>query len=186
MALADAAAGRGWAVTLLLGPTHAVPADSRVEVVRFQTAAELETLLRERFPLSDALIQAAAVADFRPAAPAAEGTKLRRTDAGLTLTLEPTPDLLAMCGKLRRPGQVLVGFALEPRERLITSAQDKLARKGADMIVANPLETMDSPNIWATLVQRTGPVVELAEQSKEAFATELLDRVQRIVRTPSI
>lgn len=100
---------------------------------------------------------AAAVADYRvkPGQSDSSG-KLRRSPEGLTLHLEPTPDLLAGCAARRRPGQLIVGFALEPRERLMDSARSKLGRKGLDLIVANPLETMDSPSIEAIVLSSTG------------------------------
>lgn len=155
IALAEAAAEAGWTVTLLLGPTPRTCSDSRVSVHRFRTTADLQLLLAANFPESDVLVMAAAVADYRPRpnpdVEAAHG-KLRRLADGLTLQLEPTPDLLAACSARRTPGQRLVGFALEPRERLLTSAREKLARKGLDLIVANPLETMDAEHIEATVV----------------------------------
>ena len=86
--------------------------------------------------------------------------------------------LLAACSKLRRPGQTLVGFALEPRERLMESAQSKIVRKGLDLIVANPLETMDAPTIEATLLGPAGIVAQTSgSMPKDAFADWLLDRI---------
>lgn len=183
VALADAAAARGWRVTLLLGPTSLTPSDSRVEVARFRTTTDLEGLLNHHFPSANTLIMAAAVADYRPKpltdrTDAAQG-KLKRSEGGLTLELEPTPDLLAACSKLRVSGQTIVGFALEPRERLLESAAAKVARKGLDMIVANPLETMDAPTIEATLLGPAGVLDHTPGSiSKDAFADWLLDRIQ--------
>jgi phosphopantothenoylcysteine decarboxylase/phosphopantothenate--cysteine ligase len=175
IALADEAAARGWAVTLLLGPTSLAPNDSRVEVVRFRTTADLEGLLGRTFGACDVLMMAAAVADYRPKGGIAAGTKLSRREAGLTLELEATPDLLAACGKIRRAGQVLVGFALEPAERLMESGAAKLKRKGVDLIVANPLETMDSPEIDATVLSVDGVVARTDGRIlKGAFAGWLL------------
>ena len=181
VALADKAAARGWRVTLLLGPTSLSPLSSQVAVYRFRTTADLDALLKDQFPHSDVLVMAAAVADYRPRLPngtadAAQG-KLRRSDAGLTLELEPTPDLLAGVSKMGVSGQTIVGFALEPRERLVESAAAKLVRKGMDLVVANPLETMDSEMIHATLLDRAGIVAAPAAMSKEAFGDWLLDRI---------
>lgn len=158
-ALADHAAALGWDTTLLLGPTHLTPSDSRVRTIRFRTTADLQALLARHLPDCDILIMAAAVADYRPkpADPSAQG-KIHRSDQTLILELEPTPDLLAECSRRRAKGQLLVGFALEPRERLMDSARSKLARKGLDFIVANPLETMDAPDIEATLLGADGSV----------------------------
>ncbi len=179
--LADEAARRAWDVLLLLGPTALTPTDSRVALARFRTAEDLRALLRRHAPESAVLIMAAAVADYRPKIdPAFLGGKFRRQNQKLTLDLEPTPDLLAEVGATRRPDQLLVGFALEPRDEMIASARAKLERKRIDLVVANPLETMDSPTIEATLLARDG-----AEQrtpgaiSKKAFAAWLMDRIDQ-------
>lgn len=182
--LADEGARRGWAVTLLLGPSALTPSRPEVELVRFGTAAELGALLRARQAGCDALVMAAAVADYRPAQ-AAGGGKLRRGDGPLTLVLEPTEDLLAACATRREPGQVLIGFALEPREGLLDSARAKLSRKGVDLIVANPLETMESGEIEAWLVGPRGVVAETGGRlSKGAFAVWLLERVEDAAARP--
>jgi phosphopantothenoylcysteine decarboxylase/phosphopantothenate--cysteine ligase len=195
IALAQAAAERGHEVTLLLGPTDRTCPDSRVRVERFRTTSDLQRLLEARAGLSDVVIMAAAVADYRPVAdPAllaeAHG-KLKRGEA-MTLRLEPTPDLLAGIGLNRRRlggvggeggvgsqgGQVIVGFALEPTERLLTSARAKLVRKGVDYIVANRLETMDAEGIEAVLVGRDGSEVSTGgTMDKAAFGMWLMDRL---------
>ncbi len=186
VALADKAALRDWRVTLLLGPTSLTPSDSRIQVFRFRTTADLERLLNEHFPAADTLVMAAAVADFRPkpGQPDTPQGKIKRTENGLTLDLEPTPDLLAACSRMRRPGQTLVGFALEPRERLMESAQSKLTRKGLDMIVANPLETMDAPTIEASVFGPAGLIASTSGvMAKDAFADWLLDRIEALAPT---
>lgn len=178
IALAETAAGAGWPVRLLLGPTPRECTDSRVEVHRFRTTADLEALLRDHLPWCDALIMAAAVADYRPATSAGSQTKLRRTGESMTLTLESTPDLLAGCAARRRSDQLLVGFALEPRTELERSARSKLERKRVDMIVGNPLETMDSPSIEATIYLRSGATMSTPGPiEKQAFAGWLLERI---------
>ena len=155
-ALADVAAQSGFDVTLACGPMAARPQAKSVLVLPFETTASLEALLSERFPLCDVLVMAAAVADYRPVSKPEAGTKMRRSGARLTVELEATPDLLAACAQRRRADQLLVGFALEPRERMLASAASKLGRKGVDIIVANPLETMSADGIAATLLARRG------------------------------
>jgi len=150
--LADAAARAGWPVTLLLGPTTIHPIEESVTVVRFRSTADLEHCLGEHLPACDILVMAAAVADYTPAQPD-PGTKLRRVPGKpLILELSPTPDLLAGCSSRARADQLLVGFALEPKADLLDSALRKLDRKKIDMIVANPLETMESASIEAQLI----------------------------------
>ena len=178
VALADAAAQKLWQVTLLLGPVPLAPQDSRVRLERFRTTAELQSLLARHWPQSDALVMAAAVADYRPVS-ASPGAKIKRESSNLTIELEPTPDLLAACTTNKRPDQFVVGFALEPRDRLEDSARAKLARKNLDLIVANPLETMDSPDIHATLFAADGSRMPMNDPiPKERFASMLLDQIQ--------
>lgn len=172
--LAAAAQDSGWDVTLLLGPTPlAPPAGVRLE--RFETTADLAALLEQHAPACDVLIMAAAVADYRPRAVAAH--KLPRAGQKLVLELEPTPDLVAACAARKRPGQRLIGFALEEPAELATRAQEKLAQKGLDAIVANPLETMNADQIQATVYTADGQVVVppgAQPMSKDAFARWLL------------
>jgi phosphopantothenoylcysteine decarboxylase/phosphopantothenate--cysteine ligase len=124
---------------------------------------------------------AAAVADFRPRS-VDLNAKLKRSIVGLHLDLEPTPDLLAGLKTIRRPNQVVIGFALEPRDRLVASAKDKLIRKHLDLIVANPLEAMDSALIEATIMDHSGTVAAAGRPiTKEEFASQLLEIVRNLV-----
>lgn len=183
VAIAQAAASAGWDVTLLLGPMTIVPDDARVKVHRFRTCEDLRGLLQEHVGAADVLVMAAAVADYRPKVdPAFQGGKFRRTGQKMVLELEPTPDLLAEVSKTRRTGpsdeQLMVGFALEPRDELLQSARDKMTRKGVDMVVANPLETMDSDQIEGMIVSREGETRPTqATMSKVAFAAWLIERI---------
>ena len=160
IALAEAAADLGWNVCILLGPVPTAISHPKVSIRRFRTCDDLDALLKEEAPKADVLVMAAAVADYRPKPnPAMSGGKFRRSNTPLTLELEPTPDLLAGVSARRRPGQFLVGFALEPRADLLSSATLKLERKGVDLVVANPLETMDSDDIEAILIARDGSII---------------------------
>jgi phosphopantothenoylcysteine decarboxylase/phosphopantothenate--cysteine ligase len=151
--LAEAARDSGWDVTLLLGPGPEPPA--RVQVERFVSSADLADLLRGHFTLCDVLIMAAAVADYRPV----RETSGKIPRAGrLTLELEAAPDLVAECAARKRPGQRIIGFALEEPEQLEEKARAKLARKGLDAVVANPLETMGAPEVRAVVCTADGRV----------------------------
>jgi phosphopantothenoylcysteine decarboxylase/phosphopantothenate--cysteine ligase len=180
VALADEAARRGWDVVLLLGPAPRTPSDSRVRVRRFRTATDLQGLLAEETPGCDVLVMAAAVADYRPKVdPAFFGGKFRRKSETLHLELEPTPDLLAQVAASRRPDQFMVGFALEPRDELLASARAKLERKKIDLVVGNPLETMDGETIEAVVLGRDGTEVRTpGALSKVAFAPWLMALVE--------
>jgi phosphopantothenoylcysteine decarboxylase/phosphopantothenate--cysteine ligase len=175
LVLANEALRRGWNPTILLGPVSQAAVDSGVRVRRFRTTADLQALLNEEVGGTDLLVMAAAVADYRPIAEEINLTgKRRRSSSGLSLKLEATPDLLAGCH--RRPGQVFVGFALEPAEELMSSARHKLRRKRVDLIVANPLETMDAEAVSARLYGAIGEVrVAPPGLGKDTFAAWLFD-----------
>jgi phosphopantothenoylcysteine decarboxylase/phosphopantothenate--cysteine ligase len=182
IALAEAAAQLGWEVTLLLGPVSAaVPTHDRIQIERFRTCDDLQHLLGTHADRADILIMAAAVADYRPKPnPAMSGGKFRRTGGPITLELESTPDLLAGVSATGRADQLFVGFALEPRADLLASAQSKLRRKKIDLVVANPLETMDSSAVEALILASDGSVEHTdGVLSKAAFAHWLLARIDR-------
>ncbi|MCU0312905.1 MAG: bifunctional phosphopantothenoylcysteine decarboxylase/phosphopantothenate--cysteine ligase CoaBC [Solirubrobacteraceae bacterium] len=134
-ALAEEAAALGADVTVIAANVR-LPRHPRIRYVDVQTAAELETAARAGFPACDLLLMAAAVADFRPADPAAGKLKKAGRD-GLAIVLEPTTDVLGALAPLRRPGQVVIGFAAEHGEGALDYGRDKLARKGLDAIVVN-------------------------------------------------
>jgi len=152
---------------------------------------DLQALLRAEAPGAQVLIMAAAVADYRPKPPPSgeRPAKFRRTDGPMTLELESTPDLIAEVAAARRareaaaPGertgaghQTLVAFALEPREEMLDAARKKLVRKDVDLVVANPLETMDSPSIEAVEIHRDGrEIASPGLMSKESFASWFID-----------
>ncbi|MCH7793222.1 MAG: hypothetical protein IID31_13200, partial [Planctomycetes bacterium] len=145
---------------------------------------DLGQLLHRHFHEADVLVMAAAVSDFRPSVSVEQlGRKIRRTDAGLTLDLERTPDLLAACAERRRPGQFLVGFALDEQGDLDASARDKLVGKGLDLLVANPLETMEATTIRATVYEPAQEGARVAAStpgpvSKAEFAVWLMDLIE--------
>jgi phosphopantothenoylcysteine decarboxylase/phosphopantothenate--cysteine ligase len=131
-AVAAAAAGRGHDVVLVSGPV-AVEPPAGVRVIPVVTAAQMLAAVREALPAADALIMAAAVADWRPAAPADH--KLKKHGGRLTLDLEPTEDILRATRPLRA-GMLTVGFAAETGDPE-AEALRKLQAKGLDMVVAN-------------------------------------------------
>lgn len=183
-AIADAGAARGMRVTACVGPGSICPSDTRVVVERFRSAGELAVLLDRLVGGCDCLVMAAAVADYRPAG--VRSGKVRRAEGErLVLELEAVPDLLA--GVSRRFGGVgarplLVGFALEPAEGLVRAARAKLERKGVDAVVANPLETMESGEISATVVWRDGREETAGRRmSKGVFGAWLVDRLEAAV-----
>ena len=97
------------------------------------------------------------------------------------LELEPTPDLVAGCAARKRPGQRIVGFALEESAVLAERAREKLRRKGLDAIVANPLETMGAEEIRATLYAATGEVCTPTMGARAAQGVSKLDFARWLV-----
>jgi phosphopantothenoylcysteine decarboxylase/phosphopantothenate--cysteine ligase len=177
-ALADEAAVRGADVTLVT--TVDRPTAPGVEVVRVDTAAEMEDAVLSRSDAADVILMAAAVADFRPKAPADD--KLKKTDGLPEIVLEPTTDILAELGKRRRPGQTIVGFAAET-ERLREHAADKLARKGIDLIVANDVSAPDAgfahDTNRAVILDAEGRSLDVPLSDKRDVARSVLDAVAR-------
>ena len=175
LAIAAAAADAGWSTTLLLGPGPESPSGP-INSIRFQTTDELDALLHEHWPDHDVLIMAAAVADERPAEEPTKGKHTR--GEARTLVLEPTPDLLAGLTPVTRADQFRVGFALEPQEHLLERAQAKMNRKGVDAIVANPLDTMESSTVTATVLFDGGVTLDAPKNlDKATFATWLLEQI---------
>jgi phosphopantothenoylcysteine decarboxylase/phosphopantothenate--cysteine ligase len=178
-ALAEAAAARGAAVTVVAANVG-LPRAPGIEYVDVTTAAELAEATRERFPRTDVLLMAAAVADYRPAHPH-EG-KLKKSDTGpeLILPLARTEDVLSNLADARRPGQTLVGFAAEHGEGALAHAREKLTRKRLDAIVLNdvsdPAIGFDSAQNEVTVVTPQGDH-HLPRAAKSDIAGAVLDMV---------
>jgi phosphopantothenoylcysteine decarboxylase/phosphopantothenate--cysteine ligase len=180
VALAAAAQRRGAQVTLLLGPS-AIPPPLGVTVVAVESARELAAALATAAAEADAIIMAAAVADYRPAHPAAHKLKRGKLGAAIELALIANPDLLAELGARRgaNPTPLLVGFAAET-ENVVDNARAKLAAKRCDMVVANDVSepgagfAVDTNRV--TVVDHAG-AVEIPAGAKTQVAHRILDRI---------
>lgn len=184
-ALAAAAARRGAQVTLVAGPTS-LPDPVGLDVVHVEDAAAMARALDEHVWRADALVMAAAVADFRPRAPS--DRKLKRTEIGAapTLELEANDDLLAGLGRARKDrgrGPLLIGFAAETHD-VVAYARGKLASKGVDLVVANDVTApgagfaVDTNHV--TLVDATS-ATELPKADKATVAHRIWDRVVHLL-----
>jgi len=185
VALAEAALARGARVILIAAAVE-VPLPEAAEIVRVERTAELRDALAGAMRPTDAagpdaLVMAAAVADFTPAAPA--DRKIPRGD-GLSLELTPTPDLLAEVGaqaasRAGGPPPVLVGFAAETGS--LDRAAGKLASKGVDLLVANdvsePGSGFGTDTNRVTILDRAGAREELPLLPKREVADRILDRI---------
>jgi phosphopantothenoylcysteine decarboxylase/phosphopantothenate--cysteine ligase len=175
-ALAEAAARRGAHVVLISGPTDLTIPES-VDWVPVRTSEEMRAAAVARSEQADVVIMAAAVADYRPAS--AHPRKIKRSSERLVLELEPVPDILAELGA-KKAGRVLVGFAAET-DNVAANSRAKLARKGADMIVANDVTQegagFDTDTNVVTLFLRDGREVPLPKLTKFEVANRILDHV---------
>lgn len=136
-AIAEELAGRGATVVLVSGPVSVVAKNENIKVIRVESADEMYAACTAYFPVCDGAVMTAAVADFTPENPQTE--KARRGKDNWTLELKPTNDIAGTLGKMKKKGQVLVGFALETTDEL-ANAQKKLEKKNLDFIVLNSLK----------------------------------------------
>lgn len=137
IAIADALAAEGADVELILGPSAFRPNHPKIKTTLVTTATEMYDEANRAFIGSDITIMAAAVADYAPEHTAGEKIK-KGSDAFLHLTLIKTPDILRSLGERKKPGQLLIGFALETNDE-ITHAKEKLRSKNLDLIILNSL-----------------------------------------------
>ncbi len=137
VAIAEELAASGAEVTLVLGPSAIEVKHPGVKVQRVESAGQMYDACKQVFPLVDIAIMSAAVADYKPAN--VSGVKIKKQDNTLDIQLEKTKDILAELGRQKKPGQYLVGFALET-DNEEANALKKLESKNADMIVLNSLQ----------------------------------------------
>lgn len=182
VALAEAAASRGAAVTLIAAHLEVAP-PSNVTLVTVETALELQGALTTAAATADIVIMAAAVADYR-AAEVRDG-KIRKEETGdtLTLSLVKNPDILATLASNRSRPQVIVGFAAETEQdttQLLVLGREKIARKGTDYLVLNRVGwtqgfATDSNDV--IVIDAAGDIVSEASGTKMSVAGRILDAV---------
>ncbi len=182
-AIAEAAVRRGARVLLVSGPVELTP-PAGVEVTRVETADQMREAVLRLLPESTVVVKTAAVADFRPKAPAEQ--KIKRKGP-MTLELEPTADILAEVAR-RKTAQVIVGFAAET-ENVLENARRKLATKSVDAIVVNDVSRegvgFDSDRNAVTILTHD-EVVEVPETSKREVAGRVLDQVVKLLEKPAV
>ena len=180
--IAAAAWRRGARVQLVAGPVSAViPAG--LDVTHVETTDEMASAVGAALPTADVLVMAAAPADFRPAA--AASTKIKKRNAPPSIELAHTSDILQSTRDRRKPGAVIVGFALETND-VLNGGREKLAAKGLDLIVVNDATEagagfgVDTNRV--TLISRTGQEEVLPLMDKRDVAEAILDRVEALRR----
>ena len=176
VAIASEALRRGASVVLVLGPgTVAPPAGA--DLIRVETAEEMRSAVLAH-PDADAIVMAAAVADFRPKLAAEQ--KLKKDQGVPELVFEPTPDILREVAAGHRPGQIVVGFAAETDD-VEAAGRAKLADKGLDLLVANAVGRPDTgfgaDTNDAAILTASGEDTPLRTWTKPELAAALWDRV---------
>lgn len=185
-AVAQAALDAGASVTLISTPTGITPPVG-AQIIPVESAQEMLDAVLSSVENADALIMAAAVADFRPAQVAEQ--KIKKSDKDLKITLSRTIDILQTVGQHRRETgypHVLIGFAAETQD-LIKNAQSKLKRKNADYIIANDVSARGAgfqgdTNV-VTILGADGSMVSLPQQTKTAVAEAIIQRVAARLQT---
>jgi len=175
--LAREAVARGARTILVSGPTALVPpAGARTEPVR--TAAEMEKACLKAFPKADVVVMAAAVSDFR--FKDVRARKAGKAAIGPSLAVERTTDILALLGKRKKPGQLLVGFAAETHD-IVAHARAKLTAKRADLMVANAVgegRGFGTDDNAVKIIAPSGPVTETEPMSKRELSRVIFDRIE--------
>jgi phosphopantothenoylcysteine decarboxylase / phosphopantothenate---cysteine ligase len=186
-ALAEVAAGLGANVTIVAANVR-LDAPAGTEVIAVQTAAELAAACRQRFGESDVLLMAAAVADFRPLAPADHKLKKTGPEAPLQIELEPTEDVLATLSAERHQGQLLIGFAAEHGEGALEYGREKLIHKRLDAIVVNDISRaeigFDSAENEVVILGLDGTERHIAQSAKSDVARAILEQVVSMLTQP--
>jgi phosphopantothenoylcysteine decarboxylase/phosphopantothenate--cysteine ligase len=179
-AVAEAARDRGAKVTLVTAPTT-LPDPAGIEVVHIESAAQMRKSVTKAAAEADALIMAAAVADYQPKSRARQKIKKEATGASLTLELVRTPDILSEV----KGDFIKVGFAAES-ENLIANAREKLKRKQVDLFVANDITAPGSgfgaDTNKVTLISKDGKEESLPLISKREVADKILDKVVGLLK----
>jgi phosphopantothenoylcysteine decarboxylase/phosphopantothenate--cysteine ligase len=184
-ALAAEAVRRGARVLLVSGPTALQPPAGLAAFERIESADQLLEKTRQLLPQADVLLMAAAVADYRPRSTAP--SKLKRQASGVSMDLEPTPDLLATLAP-HKGERFFVGFALETDD-LHREAQRKLRDKGCDWIVANQVSTQSGPDVdtnQVTIFGTQGVISETPVLPKPAIAAAILDALEKALQERSV
>lgn len=180
-ALAEECARRGAEVTLVAGPVALKTEHPNILRVNVESCQEMYDAATSAFPQQDAAILCAAVADFRPEHVADQ--KIKRVGQSMDIHLVPNPDIAAELGRMKREGQVLVGFALETNDEE-ANAHHKLEKKNLDFIVLNSLKNKGtcfrSDDNQISIISRTGQL-DYERKPKNEVASDIIDQLARLL-----
>lgn len=178
-ALAEECAERGAEVVLISGPVSIKAHHPSIKVVSVESAQQMHDAALSAFADSDAAIMCAAVADYAPVVVAEKKIKREKEDIPV-IELKKNPDIAAALGKIKKSGQMLVGFALETDNEM-ANAQSKLERKNLDMIVLNSLADkqagfgVDTNKV--TIIEKDGTVHSYEVKPKKEVAADIVDLI---------
>lgn len=177
IALANECASRGAQVTLVLGPSNIKPV-SEVELVHVRSAQDMYEACEARFAEIDVTILAAAVADYTPITTSSE--KIKKKEGDLSIQLKRTIDIAASFGKIKKAGQITIGFALETQNEL-ENAKSKRKRKNFDFIVLNSMKVkgagFKSDTNKVTIIHKNDLIKEYPLKSKTKVATDIVNEI---------
>lgn len=178
-ALAEECAARGAEVTLVSGPVAIRTSNPSIRVVDVESARDMLAACEEAFPSADIAVMCAAVADYAPAEVADRKIKREHSEVPV-IHLVKNPDIAATLGSRKRPGQILVGFALETDHEL-DNAAEKLRRKNLDMIVLNSLRDkgagFGTDTNKVSIIRRDGSRVDFGLKPKREVAADIVSSV---------
>lgn len=181
-AIAQEALARGARVTVIAGPAQVGPPPG-AEIVRVETALEMQRAVMAHVKDAHVVIGAAAVADYRVENPS--DTKRKRSGGPMTIQLTENPDIIAGVSGARENGLIVVGFAAET-DHLVENAKKKITEKGLDLIVANQVGGADSAfgsdTVKASIIDADHKVEDCDVVTKEELAHRLMDRVAAMLR----
>jgi phosphopantothenoylcysteine decarboxylase / phosphopantothenate---cysteine ligase len=177
-AIADKFAKAGADVTLVSGPTSLKSPDSSINLVKVRSAKEMYEATKKYFEKADVIVLSAAVADYTPAVVADK--KIKKKEDTFNIELTKTVDIAKTCGQLKRPEQLMVGFALET-DNEVENAIGKIKSKNLDMIVLNSLQDSgagfghDTNKIC--IIKKDGTMIDFDLKSKQDVAMDIVDEV---------
>jgi phosphopantothenoylcysteine decarboxylase/phosphopantothenate--cysteine ligase len=177
-AIAEELANRGADVVLVSGPVKISIRNTDIKLIKITSAKEMHKVCLKEFPRCNAAIMAAAVADYAPDKPSKE--KIKKSGNKLTIDLSLNPDIAFDLGKLKKKGQVLVGFALETNDA-IKNAKKKLAKKKFDFIVINSLSDngagFNSDTNKISILDKDNKIQHFELKGKDIVAIDITDKL---------
>lgn len=183
VAIAEELSLRGAIVTLVAGSGVKLPVKENIKCISVVTAKQMHDACMQYFPESAVTIMAAAVADYKPAVQS--NSKIKKKDNDLNLELEPTKDILADLGALKKAGQLLIGFALET-DNEVENAKGKLNRKNLDLVILNSLKDIgagfEKDTNKITIIEKNNEVTVFDLKSKKEVASDIVEKIISCIR----